>query len=309
MYRAESCPCCGSTRNDAYPALVSPFVASYALASAPAPTRLLECKDCGFRYFEDRLTDDEVGRLYADYRGDGYYRERHRFEPWYTRKVNDAIGGDAAVLDARRATIERVLRPHVDLASLGRVLDYGGDRGQVIPASVGKEKFVYEISATVPVPGVTRIGTTAELAGQQFDAVLVCQVLEHLSDPGAVLEQVKPLLRTKDSVLYVEVPYERATLRWLGRGAAYRSYLDTLRRLPRILTAVDLYSTAMRVRMDTVPPLGFVKMHEHVNFFDASSLRALLERTGYEALVSETVEVPSPVGIGTVLVAVGRPRA
>ncbi len=308
MYLARSCPCCGSPEFVAYRALTSAFLASYVLDRAPEPTRLLECEGCAFRFFETRLTDAESGVLYSGYRGERYFRERHRHEPWYTRKVNEAIGGDDAVVSARRAMIERVLRGNLDVRRLRRVLDFGGDRGQVLPVGIGNERFVYEISGTHPVQGVSNIGTAAELRAQTFDLVLLCHVLEHCSEPAAVLDEVRPLLASKESVLYIELPYERPTLRFIPRHGAYATWLSLLPRVPPLLMALDLYSTAFRVRWNVMPPLGFVKMHEHLNFFDVRSLRALLERTGFATLHDEVVEIVSPLGPASVLVALARPR-
>lgn len=308
-YLAEACPCCNSKKHDAYPAIVAPFLASYAIESPPRSTRLLECEECGFRYFEDRLTDAEAARLYSGYRGDVYYRARHRYEPWYTRKVNDGIGGNEEVVRVRSAMVERFVREHADVTKIDDVLDFGGDRGQLIPKSIGKKRSVYEISGTDAVPGVEHIGSAAELRSRRFDLVLLSHVLEHCSDPHAVLEEVRPLLRSPRSALYVELPLERSTLRWMGKSRKYRAYLETLRRLGPLLTAVDLYSTLFRVRYDTLPPLGFLKMHEHLNFFDERSLRALLERSGLEALVVAPQIIRSSLGLTTVLSALARPRA
>jgi SAM-dependent methyltransferase len=307
MYLADACPCCGSERHAAYPALTSPFLAAYVLERPPEPVRLLECEGCGFRFFESRLTDAENERLYAGYRGERYYRERHRREPWYTRKVNDAIGGDPEILRGRRELVERFVRTHAGEAAdrVESVLDFGGDRGQVIPEGLGREKFVYEISGTHPVAGVTRIGTTEELASRRFDLVLLCHVLEHCSDPGAVLGEVRALLRP-GALLYVELPFERADLRFLSKRARYASYLRAIRRVPPLLTALDFYSTLVRTRLRAMPPLGFVKMHEHVNFFDAPSLRALFDRCGLETVACETIDVPSPLGPSAVLAALAR---
>jgi hypothetical protein len=57
---------------------------------------------CSFRFFDSRLTDAEVQRLYAAYRGDGYFETRHAYEFWYSRKVNDGIGKDAAEITSRK---------------------------------------------------------------------------------------------------------------------------------------------------------------------------------------------------------------
>ncbi len=308
-YTARACPCCDSTKYDAYPAIVSSFLSSYVFGSRPSPTRLLECDACGFRFFEDRLTDAEADRLYAGYRGDRYFRERNRHEPWYTRKVNDALGGSEEVTHARREFVDRFIRRNADVSKLDAILDFGGDRGQMIPEGIGKERFVYEISGTHPVNGVTRIGSTSDLAERRFDLVLLCHVLEHCSEPKAVLDQVRPLMRASDSVLYVELPFERMALRWLGKSDAYRTYLSTLGRVPPLLVAVDLYSTLFRTKYETMPPLGFVKMHEHINFFDERSLRRLLERCGFETIALERLVVRSTLGETPVLSALARPAS
>lgn len=307
-YLALSCPCCDSKQHDAYPALVSPFVSDYALGSSPTPTRLLECDGCGFRFFEDRLTDAESAQLYTGYRGERYYRERHRHEPWYTRKVNDAIGSSEQIIATRKALVDRFLRAHADVAKLDDVLDFGGDRGQLIPEGIGRRRFVYEISGIEPVAGVTRIGTEAELQDHRFDLVLLSHVLEHCSEPRSVLDAVRPLLRSSDSALYVELPFERTRLSWLGRSSAYRAYLGALGRVRPLLTAVDLYSTVFRTRFDFVPPLGFVKMHEHINFFDEASLGKLLARAGFEVQAFERLVIHSSLGETPVLSTLARPR-
>lgn len=304
-YLARSCPCCDGADFEAYPALVSSFIASYVLGSPPPPTRLLECRACSFRFFEDRLTPAEADRLYAGYRGDRYFRERHRHEPWYTRKVNDAIGGDDAVVAERRGALDRFVRAHVNIGAVDDVLDFGGDRGQLIPA-IGQRRFVYEISGVRPVDGVVNIASAEALRGRSFDLVLLCHVLEHCSEPTSVLAEVRSLMRTNGSMLYVELPYERVNLRWLGKRAPYRAYLGAIRRVRPALLALDLYSTLFRVRFETLPPLGFVRMHEHLNFFDERSLGRLLERSGFDAVTIEKRIVPSSFGPTAVLSAIAR---
>jgi hypothetical protein len=59
---------------------------------------------------------------------------------------------------------------------------------------------------------------------------------------------------------------------------------------PLIRLAVDFWSTAMRVKFRLIPPLGFVKQHEHLNFFDAHSLPILLEHAGLSLLSCSATE-------------------
>lgn len=297
MHLAHACPCCRSSELDVWPAIVSPFVAARALLRAPTRCRLQECRACGFRFFDARLDDDEVARLYDGYRDDRYFRERHRHEWWYTRRANERLGGDEAGVRGRRAALARFLAAHTDAATHarlrceGRVLDYGGDRGQFIPEGLGRDRLVFDLSGVTPVEGVRAIRDEAELAGQRFDLVLLAHVLEHVSDPTAFLARLRALGRAP-ARLYVEVPLERPRLFGVLRGRAGEAWLELLLRAPRVLGAVDFYSTACRVGLGFVPPMGLAKAHEHLNFFEPRSLRALLESAGFSV---DAVEATSGV--------------
>lgn len=285
MYTIETCPCCQSKEVHARWAIIAPFLAHYAVGRPPFLCKLLECSNCSFRFFDSRLAPDEVARLYSGYRGERYFAERHRWEFWYSRKVNDGIGSDPEEIAARVAGLERLFLPHVNHATVKTVLDYGGDRGQFIPNSLGTNKFVFELSDAVPVHGVTRIGSEQELNRMKFDFIMASGVLEHCSEPASVLEQLRSC-QNPGSLLCIEVPYERYGIGFAGKGRLYRSYLNTLLHFPAALVAVDFYSAAARIRLGHIPPLGFVKCHEHLNFFNKNSMNALLHRTGFEVVDS-----------------------
>lgn len=289
MYTIDACPCCQSTKSQARWAIVAPFLAHYAVGGPPFVCKLLECSACSFRFFDVRLTPDEVGRLYAGYRGERYFAERHRWEPWYSRKVNEGIGGDPKEIAGREASMAEFVLPHIKQTAIKTVLDYGGDRGQFIPKWLGTEKFVFELSDAVPEPGVTRIGSEDEMMSMKFDFTMVISVLEHCSDPGAVLEQLRSSLNP-GSFLCVGVPYERYSVGFAGKSGLYRNYLNTLLHIHPALIAADFYSTAARIRLNLVPPLGLVKCHEHLNFFNRESMSALLERLGFE-IVNSKIEI------------------
>src|ERR1700744_724955 len=88
-------------------------------------------------FFDTRLSGAEIQKLYADYRGDAYFEARHRHEFWYTRKVNDGIGSDDVKIAARKRSLAEILGDRA--RSFATVLDYGGDRGQVIADGWGAE--------------------------------------------------------------------------------------------------------------------------------------------------------------------------
>lgn len=290
MYIANACPCCQSTEFSEKAAIVAPFLAHYAVGKAPFPCKLLECSACSFRFFDVRLEPAEVERLYSGYRGERYFAERHHWEFWYSRKVNDGIGGDPEEIAHRIAALERMVLPHVAQAAIGKILDYGGDRGQFIPPSLGREKYVYELSDAVPEPGVTRLASEPELMSMKFDFVMVLGVLEHCSEPVTVLEQLRSCMNS-GAILCAGVPYERYGIGFASNGKLYRAYLKALLRIPAALIAVDFYSATSRIRLNHIPPLGIIKCHEHLNFFNQQSLRALLERAGFEVVDSRIEDI------------------
>jgi len=271
--------------------LVSPFIAAYVLHKMPELTRLLACKDCGFRFFETRYDADEVAGLYLGYRGPNYFRSRHRCEFWYSKKTNDAIGSDSREIATRRAGVMAYLTKHVDASKIEKILDYGGDRGQFIPEQIGKERYVYEISKAQPVQGVTNLSERSQVAGRSYDLIMLCHVLEHCSDPIEVLNDIKALTRNgkERPLFYCEVPLEVYDLRWVGTSRFYETYLAMLSAVKPLLYAIDFYSTTARVKFGVIPPLGFLKQHEHINFFSVASLTALMNRAGFQVLGCDIV--------------------
>jgi hypothetical protein len=300
MYRVDSCQCCGSRELDSYPAGIAPFIVEYVLDGKAESSRLFECKACGFRFYETRYTDAEAATLYGDYRGERYFRVRHRHEPWYTRAFNEGLGKTGGI-EVRQneigAWIDR-LRP-----SATTVLDYGGDRGQFLPVRPTLTRYVYDISGVEPEPGVTAFATRADLGRRTFDALVLSQVLEHGSEVGQILDHARALA-TRGAALVVEVPFEHFDLRLMGRSPRYQRYIDTVLRTPVVSRAFDFYSAACRLKLGVIPPLGFPRMHEHINYFSGQSLRAALDTRGFE-VVSCSQETTSS---GRVWLALARAR-
>jgi hypothetical protein len=247
------------------------------------------CNNCGFRFFYPRLTPEQIAKLYAGYRGEEYFQQRHKYEFWYSRAMNKGIGHDTAIITWRKRVVLDFLQQNMNPGFIETVMDYGGDEGQFIPDSLGKKKFVFELSDALPVPGVTKLTTEHDTRSQHYDLVMMCHVLEHCSDPFAMVQTLREL----GNFCYVEVPYENFSLRLVGRGPFYQRYLDALLHFPAILTAVDFYSTVFRVKFDVIPPLGLTKCSEHLNFFNERSLVALLEMAGLKVLACKKIRVAS----------------
>jgi SAM-dependent methyltransferase len=302
MKMIDHCPCCGGSPARQWPAITAPFIADYALNAAVTPCLLLECGSCGLRFFDGRFEPEEMARLYAGYRGEAYFRTRHRHEFWYLRRHNDGTGHDPGILAARKSATERFLRCHIEMDAIKRVLDYGGDSGQFIPDGIGLEKDVFEVSDAPPLPGVRRISDERDLAPGSYDLVLLNHVLEHAPDPAALLRHAAGLLTEGTGILHVEVPLERYGLQWVRQGPSHAGRLAKLASHPVWLRWLDFYSTFFRVSLNMSPPWGFLKLHEHINLFDERALSAACQAAGMEILASESGDH----GSGAVVVVLAR---
>lgn len=306
-----ACPCCEDPSPEGRWALVSPFIAHYVLEGPVETCRLLECHRCGLRFFDRRLDGAETQKLYAGYRGETYFQARHREEFWYTRRLNAGMGSDPALLEARKARLREFLAPNLGgrPEDLGAVLDFGGDSGQMIPEEFGRERFVFEVSDVPPAAGVIKLSDPGRLDSGGYDLVLLCHVLEHSGDPAGLVRQLAGLLRPKAGLLYVEVPLERFRTGFAGRGPGYRNWLGWLARHPRLLRWMDFYATAARVGLGWIPPFGFIKLHEHLNFFTLGALRALTDRSGLEWVAGTVLPLAPGVDEAPVLACLVRSPA
>ena len=304
MYFAERCVVCDSESLVRYPAVTSPFIAQIVQWPAPQHCSLAECAGCGHRFFDLRLDEAEMGHLYGNYRGKDYFAVRHHWEPWYSKAINEAIGHDQREIDSRRDYVLQFLRQSLPPAVFaGEVLDYGGDKGQFIPPELGLKKYVFEVSDQQPVEGVVRLGTKQALR-RPFDLVMLCHVLEHLSEPFKFLLDLREQLGPADGAqwMYAEVPLERhRLLKRPTAGAARRGAAEWIPRARLAWLGLDFYSTFFRVKLNTVPPFGFIKLHEHLNFFSGKSLRSLFERAGFSVTASEEGSVTSASGVSGVV--------
>ncbi|HEY1099821.1 MAG TPA: methyltransferase domain-containing protein [Myxococcota bacterium] len=202
-----------------------------------------------------------------------------------------------------------MLREVVDVDGIDAIVDFGGDRGQFIPRSFGARRFVYEVSDAEPVDGVTRIVTPG---AERFDLVMHTNVLEHDTAPRAAFSRFTNDWVAPGALLYLEVPYEQYDLAFVPTSGpmrvAYEHWLRTVCRLPALYKLVDFYSTAARIKLGVVPPGGFFKKHEHINFFTADAVRALVDSGGYDILRCETHEEHTSSVFEKMVVCIARRR-
>lgn len=210
----------------------------------------LECTVCGAIFLDYRFSEKELMRLYKDYRGSEYNALRTEFEPAYAGTVPH-YHGRSAYLEA----VESTLSPY--LPSQPRVLDWGGDSGSNSPFRfLAGSLHVYDISGIEVCAEATKV-SREECLANVYDLIVCSQVLEHVSYPVRVLQEITQLLRP-ETILYLEVPLEevfRTTGDCTARGSTKRHW------------------------------------HEHINFFSPASLEALARTCGLHILAYESMQV------------------
>lgn len=213
-------------------------------------------------FYNPRLDDAEAGRLYAGYRSEEYQRVRHASEPWYTVSFNGKLGSQTSY-ERRRPVVAAILRQHIGKREIKRVLDYGGDRGDLVRGLVdGAAAFVYDISGIPAVDGVTAASDPAEC---KADIVINSNVFEHVSFPRLLLKDIVKATPPGGTV-FLEVPRESP----LGLPRMFRRIAQ--------LGFVALTRPALARYM--LRPASLYLMHEHINYFSEQSLATLMRSCG-----------------------------
>ncbi len=213
-------------------------------------------------FYNPRLDDGDLRRLYENYRSEEYQKMRHASEPWYTAKFNTDLASPLSYKN-RRAKLAPILRKHVGERKIHRVLDYGGDRGDLIVGLFdGAEAFVYDISG---IPAATGAIATTDPAGCEADLIINSNVLEHVGFPRILVGEILKAA-PKGGLVFLEVPCE---------------FAFGLPRIARRLAQIGVMALAHpALARHILRPAGLYMMHEHINYFTERSLIELMRSCG-----------------------------
>lgn len=211
--------------------------------------RFERCKDCRFTRMADGLAKDEMSDYYAEERrsGEAAWQEHEDNLVKFSRMI---------------AHLEQWVRPGLFLdvgCSLGTSLVAARDRAwdavgielsQPV-AAFGREKWGLDIREET-LEDLMREGRSDGFAAQSFDLIFMHHTLEHVPEPGTLVEQCFRLLRP-GGVMFQALPNHGALKSKLLRG---------------------------RWSYGVTP--------EHVSHFSKKTLRRLVERVGFEVLEVRT---------------------
>lgn len=282
--RSSFCLCCSSELTIFDWGIISPFISHRVFSKSPEKVKLFRCRECGFSWSEQGFTPDQAMKLYKNYRGADYFRERNHFEPWYTKAKNADMSSEQQMA-IRRSVMNDMLNKanklHGDRPT-GLVVDFGGDRGQMLRDLPDNTKLVYEVSGVESEEWAKKINDTTPLTGK-CDLVIACQVLEHVDDPISVAKQISSLVHP-GGWIYLEVPDEQ----WQQSGTNFawrKNWLNYVVLHPLLVRILDFLSIAARIKTKKIPFFGFWSLREHLNFYTKKSLLNLAKKIEIQVIL------------------------
>lgn len=252
LLKANKCVICGNENLKRIAGYFAPFLIERMFDNEDVKSDVLFCGNCNFYFSEVRPTDEKLSKLYKDYRGEEYQKQRQKYEVEYTPEVNYALGHDEDNIQLRKYRLQDLLKNFMDFSKIKNVLDYGGDNGQCIPDCFkDANRYVYEISGVEPLEGIKSITKKDDLTKYKWDFIMCSHVLEHVSYPLDTLNHILSLV-PDNGYLYLEIPYE--------------GYIEE--------------------RNNENP----AHIHEHINFFRPEAFLEIFESSEYNILVNHLMK-------------------
>jgi hypothetical protein len=115
---------------------------------------LVQCEVCGVIFHNPRLDDEDLRNLYGNYRSEEYRKMRFESELWNTKKFNNDIASPSSYAFCR-SKLAPILREHLAPRTARRVLDYGGDRADLVAGLLAGTEAYYDLLEIGAAPGVT----------------------------------------------------------------------------------------------------------------------------------------------------------
>jgi SAM-dependent methyltransferase len=208
--------------------------------------------DCNLLFLDMRFDDQELDRLYYNYRDENYANLRNKYEPGYKR-INKVINSPYNYIKK----VENFLSTF--FTSSINILDFGGDDGKNTPFKDTKNIIhIYDISKKPTVKNLKKVNKSNML--KKYDLVILSNVIEHVSYPQLIINEIKKLLN-KSSIFYIELPLEKIMKKnWEFEGG----------RLKKNKLLICLKNKK--------------HWHEHINFYSKKSLVKLLNFCGLKII-------------------------
>jgi hypothetical protein len=262
------------------------------LASSKIDSHLLGCAACGIQFFSRRFSASELQFLYTDYRGETYLERRKRWEPWYSSKRNHSIGHDEGIQETRTEAIGSFVSGFLREVPSLRIVDFGGDEGQFIPLLPNIEfAGVFDVSGRPVRKGIATLHSLEQVRQASPNMIMLCHVLEHLTNPRSEIETVLELL-SSNGFVYLEVPLDSHSV----KSATPQRLVRFIRSSRVTFIFADFVSQVSRFKFGWRSRFRLIKQSEHLQFFSLSSIEEVARSLDVKVLGSFTYTSHSSLG-------------
>lgn len=208
---------------------------------------LVRCKDCGLERIDPQPTDETLAAIYG----------KHYYDAWGLQQDKEAVEA------LKRGTFTRVIRGIGGLRPGAKVLDCGAATGFLmgVAKDLGYEPYGVELSEYGAQQIAERFGKDrvhnghledAKFADGMFEAIFMCDFLEHVRDPETILKKAHALLAPGGKIAISMPRVGSATNRAMGLKWTH-------------------YKT------------------EHLYYFSIENLRMLLSKMGFDSYRGKTL--------------------
>jgi len=215
---------------------------------------IIDCDHCGYAHRNPLPSRDEVGQIYKN----DYYET---IKPEMLSNYEKSIDWFNLTYDDRIDVFE------AELGAKGKILDIGAGAGYFLKRAhergwkgLGVEASRAACEYAVKFNDVDIINELVENISETdiglVDAINVSEVLEHVIDPGAIIEKCHKLLDEK-GILFIKVPNDFNKLQ-----------------------------IAARAIFPVIPEYWLVPK-EHYNYFNLDSIKGLVESLGFKVFKTE----------------------
>jgi len=174
------------------------------------------CVECGLERIEPAPTDEVLARIYGE----------HYYDAWGLKEGHDAVA------EIKRGTFRRVVKGAGALPRGAKVLDLGAATGFLLEVAKerGYEPFGVELSEFGAKEMARKFGEKRVFRGQfedakfeeagpgEFDAVFMCDYIEHVRDPAATLRRAFDWLKPGGVIGLTTPRLDSASRKAMGMG-------------------------------------------------------------------------------------------
>ena len=269
----HKCPACGENFDPQQnsKAAISPWILELSKIGKVHTTLMRECGTCRTKWFTASYPDSVMKAIYEEYRGEKYLKVRSRWEPTYSKQLNEALNDDPTWMAGRQQQVIDTLNfSGIDISQIKTVLDFGGGHGGVMPPA--QNRYVYDTNEQIiSKNNIKVIHSWDDAKNLNLDLVMCCGVLEHVNAPEQL---VNLLCETNAKYFYIEVP-SGTPKRRIG-PLAIEPVLKILMSHHRIWSLIQ----KIERRFPKISRFMPLRCSEHLQFFTKEGLSRLLSKSG-----------------------------